>query len=73
MRNNKTNVNSSDFSFFSEGLIKTWVEILRNIFMNTSQDLPEIILILSLICTVGGRYNSLFEFILQIYLVNATI
>nr|XP_020017851.1 sodium/hydrogen exchanger 10 [Castor canadensis] len=34
-----------------------WVDFLRSMFLSTPQDLPEIILILSLICTVGAFVN----------------
>ncbi|XP_054433232.1 sodium/hydrogen exchanger 10 [Pteronotus mesoamericanus] len=35
----------------------TWVEFIRNKFISYPQDLPEIILVLSLICTIGAFLN----------------
>uniref|UniRef100_A0A5F9C6N4 Solute carrier family 9 member C1 n=1 Tax=Oryctolagus cuniculus TaxID=9986 RepID=A0A5F9C6N4_RABIT len=33
----------------------SWLELFRVLFLNNAEDLPEIILILSLICTIGGE------------------
>ncbi|XP_021065372.1 sodium/hydrogen exchanger 10 isoform X2 [Mus pahari] len=38
-------------------LTNVWLEVLKSVFLSTPQDLPEIILILSLICTVGAFLN----------------
>uniref|UniRef100_A0A8C6BDF5 Solute carrier family 9 member C1 n=1 Tax=Monodon monoceros TaxID=40151 RepID=A0A8C6BDF5_MONMO len=47
----------SNFTFLNKGFTNIWLDIFRNTFMKTSQDLPEIILILSLICTIGAFLN----------------
>ncbi|XP_007458226.1 PREDICTED: sodium/hydrogen exchanger 10 [Lipotes vexillifer] len=39
------------------GFTNIWLDFFRNTFMKTSQELPEIILILSLICTIGAFLN----------------
>lgn len=67
------NSSVSNITFLTKAVSSTWVGFLRITFMTSSEDLPEIILILSLICTVGGRCNYLFEFVLWIYLVNVAI
>nr|DAA01461.1 TPA_exp: hypothetical protein [Rattus norvegicus] len=36
-------------------LSNAWLDLLKSVFLSTPQDLPEIILILSLICTIGGE------------------
>ncbi|XP_027442901.2 sodium/hydrogen exchanger 10 isoform X5 [Zalophus californianus] len=51
------NSSLSNFTLLTKGLSSTWLEFFRSTFMTTSDDLPEIILILSLICTVGGFLN----------------
>lgn len=38
----------------------TWLEYFRSLFFSAPDDLPEIILTLSLISTIGGKYHSLF-------------
>lgn len=63
------NSSVSNFTLLTKEFSNTWLEFFRSTFMTTSEDLPEIILILSLICTVGGRCNSLY----LIYLVNVTM
>ncbi|XP_012585975.1 PREDICTED: sodium/hydrogen exchanger 10 [Condylura cristata] len=45
------------FSFLRKGLSRSWVKFFRVLFMKTSEDLPEIILILSLICAIGAFLN----------------
>jgi hypothetical protein len=40
-------------------LTNMWLELLKSVFLSTPQDLPEIILILSLICTVGGKLRPI--------------
>uniref|UniRef100_A0A8C5NXZ3 Solute carrier family 9 member C1 n=1 Tax=Jaculus jaculus TaxID=51337 RepID=A0A8C5NXZ3_JACJA len=35
----------------------TWLYLFRDVFMNTPEDLPEIILILSLVCIIGAFLN----------------
>nr|XP_051715315.1 sodium/hydrogen exchanger 10 isoform X3 [Oryctolagus cuniculus] len=35
----------------------SWLELFRVLFLNNAEDLPEIILILSLICTIGAFLN----------------
>ncbi|XP_073749337.1 solute carrier family 9 member C1 isoform X6 [Callorhinus ursinus] len=51
------NSSLSNFTLLTKELSSTWLEFFRSTFMTTSDDLPEIILILSLICTVGGFLN----------------
>uniref|UniRef100_A0A8D0XBI7 Solute carrier family 9 member C1 n=1 Tax=Sus scrofa TaxID=9823 RepID=A0A8D0XBI7_PIG len=48
---------ASNATLFKKGLTSTWQEFIRNMFMTNSKELPEIILILSLICTVGAFLN----------------
>uniref|UniRef100_A0A8C9KF68 Solute carrier family 9 member C1 n=1 Tax=Panthera tigris altaica TaxID=74533 RepID=A0A8C9KF68_PANTA len=57
--NNKMDLNSSvsNITFLPKTVSSTWVGFLRITFMTSSEDLPEIILILSLICTVGAFLN----------------
>ncbi|XP_019507774.1 PREDICTED: sodium/hydrogen exchanger 10, partial [Hipposideros armiger] len=43
--------------FLKNKLADTWVQYFRNKFINSARDLPEIILILSLVCTVGAFLN----------------
>ena len=50
----------SNFTFLNKGFTNIWLDFFRNTFMKSSQGLPEIILILSLICTIGGRCNSFY-------------
>nr|XP_048310319.1 sodium/hydrogen exchanger 10 isoform X3 [Myodes glareolus] len=38
-------------------LSSAWLDLLKSVFLSTPQDLPEIILILSLICTIGAFLN----------------
>uniref|UniRef100_A0A8C2MRJ1 Solute carrier family 9 member C1 n=1 Tax=Cricetulus griseus TaxID=10029 RepID=A0A8C2MRJ1_CRIGR len=38
-------------------LSSPWLDLLKSVFLSTPQDLPEIILILSLICTIGAFLN----------------
>ncbi|XP_059133767.1 sodium/hydrogen exchanger 10 [Peromyscus eremicus] len=38
-------------------LSNAWLDLLKSVFLSTPQDLPEIILILSLICTIGAFLN----------------
>ncbi|XP_028641074.1 sodium/hydrogen exchanger 10 isoform X1 [Grammomys surdaster] len=38
-------------------LSNAWLELLKSVFLSTPEDLPEIILILSLICTIGAFLN----------------
>lgn len=38
---------------------ETWLQYLRSFFFST-EDLPEVILTLSLISSIGGKYHSLF-------------
>ncbi|XP_057552392.1 sodium/hydrogen exchanger 10 [Hippopotamus amphibius kiboko] len=44
----------SNFTLLNKEFTSIWVDIFRNTLMNTSSELPEIILILSLICTIGA-------------------
>nr|XP_019570723.1 PREDICTED: sodium/hydrogen exchanger 10 [Rhinolophus sinicus] len=46
-----------NFTFFNKRLTDAWMDYFRNKFTNSSQDLPKIILILSLICTIGAFLN----------------
>lgn len=39
-------------------LSSAWLDLLKSVFLSTPQDLPEIILILSLICTIGGKLKK---------------
>ncbi|KAG8509542.1 Sodium/hydrogen exchanger 10, partial [Galemys pyrenaicus] len=45
------------FNFLRKGMSRSLVRFFRGLFMRTSEDLPEIILILSLICAVGAILN----------------
>ncbi|XP_058412501.1 sodium/hydrogen exchanger 10 [Diceros bicornis minor] len=48
----------SNFTFLNkEFTSSTWMEFFRSVLITNSEDLPEIILILSLICTVGAFLN----------------
>ncbi|XP_057621376.1 sodium/hydrogen exchanger 10 [Chionomys nivalis] len=38
-------------------LSSAWLDLLKSVFLSTPRDLPEIILILSLICTIGAFLN----------------
>ncbi|XP_051006304.1 sodium/hydrogen exchanger 10 [Acomys russatus] len=38
-------------------LTNAWLNLLKSVFLSTPRDLPEIILILSLICTIGAFLN----------------
>ncbi|XP_038202287.1 sodium/hydrogen exchanger 10 [Arvicola amphibius] len=38
-------------------LSSAWLDLLKSVFLSTPQDLPQIILILSLICTIGAFLN----------------
>uniref|UniRef100_A0A8C0PMW7 Solute carrier family 9 member C1 n=1 Tax=Canis lupus familiaris TaxID=9615 RepID=A0A8C0PMW7_CANLF len=49
------NYTMSNFTLLTKGFPSIWLEFLRNTFINASDDLPKIILVLSLICTVGGE------------------
>ncbi|XP_048070719.1 sodium/hydrogen exchanger 10 [Ursus arctos] len=51
------NSSVSNFTLLTKEFSNTWLEFFRSTFMTTSEDLPEIILILSLICTVGAFLN----------------
>uniref|UniRef100_A0A8C8ZNB2 Cation/H+ exchanger transmembrane domain-containing protein n=1 Tax=Prolemur simus TaxID=1328070 RepID=A0A8C8ZNB2_PROSS len=48
------NTNSSSNLTFSNKFSGSWLELLWSFFLTTPDDLPEIILIISLICTIGG-------------------
>lgn len=52
------NFSTTNYTFQSKGFGGTWVEFIKNKFNTYPQDLPEIILVLALICTIGGRCNS---------------
>uniref|UniRef100_A0A8C0RRW3 Solute carrier family 9 member C1 n=1 Tax=Canis lupus familiaris TaxID=9615 RepID=A0A8C0RRW3_CANLF len=51
------NYTMSNFTLLTKGFPSIWLEFLRNTFINASDDLPKIILVLSLICTVGAFLN----------------
>ncbi|XP_047729890.1 sodium/hydrogen exchanger 10 isoform X2 [Prionailurus viverrinus] len=51
------NSSVSNITFLTKTVSSTWLGFLRITFMTSSEDLPEIILILSLICTVGAFLN----------------
>ncbi|XP_047580602.1 sodium/hydrogen exchanger 10 isoform X4 [Lutra lutra] len=51
------NSSLSNFTLLTRGFSNTWQEFFTSTFMTTSEDLPEIILILSLVCTVGAFLN----------------
>uniref|UniRef100_A0A8C0C8V1 Solute carrier family 9 member C1 n=1 Tax=Balaenoptera musculus TaxID=9771 RepID=A0A8C0C8V1_BALMU len=57
MRNHRMNGLVSNFTFLNKGFTNIWLDFFRNTFMKSSQELPEIILILSLICTIGAFLN----------------
>uniref|UniRef100_A0A8C3X6Y2 Solute carrier family 9 member C1 n=1 Tax=Catagonus wagneri TaxID=51154 RepID=A0A8C3X6Y2_9CETA len=48
---------ASNATVFKKGFTSTWKEFIRNKFMRNSEELPEIILILPLVCTVGAFLN----------------
>ncbi|XP_062968566.1 sodium/hydrogen exchanger 10 [Cynocephalus volans] len=50
---NQTISNFTNHNSFSS----SWLEFIRNLFLSSPQDLPEIILILSLIATIGAFLN----------------
>lgn len=50
----------SNLSFLNKGSTGPWMDLFRTGIENQSEGLPEIILILSLICTVGGRCKFLY-------------
>ncbi|XP_036912642.1 sodium/hydrogen exchanger 10 [Sturnira hondurensis] len=49
--------NIYNFTYANKGFAGTWVEFLRNKFIQYPDDLPEIILIIPLICTIGAFLN----------------
>nr|KAF6476268.1 solute carrier family 9 member C1 [Rousettus aegyptiacus] len=51
------NSNSSIYHFVHKRLSGNWVEYFRNKLINYPPDLPEIILVMSLICTIGAFLN----------------
>ncbi|XP_032708080.1 sodium/hydrogen exchanger 10 isoform X3 [Lontra canadensis] len=51
------NSSHSNFTLLTRGFSNTWQEFFTSTFMTASEDLPEIILILSLVCTVGAFLN----------------
>ncbi|XP_045041724.2 solute carrier family 9 member C1 [Desmodus rotundus] len=51
------NSNTYNFTYLNKGITGTWVEFIRNKFIHYPQDLPEIILIVPLICTIGAFLN----------------
>nr|XP_010969234.2 sodium/hydrogen exchanger 10 [Camelus bactrianus] len=51
------NSSGSDLDFLDKRFTSGWLKFFRTVFMKSSEDLPEIILILSLICTVGAFLN----------------
>lgn len=59
VRTNRMNMNSSINSYSAQSKIftSTWAEFFKNKISSYPQDLPEIILLLALICTIGGRCN----------------
>uniref|UniRef100_A0A8D0MK71 Solute carrier family 9 member C1 n=1 Tax=Sus scrofa TaxID=9823 RepID=A0A8D0MK71_PIG len=66
---------ASNATLFKKGLTSTWQEFIRNMFMTNSKELPEIILILSLICTVGGEIvgmSGIFTLAIMGLLLNST-
>ena len=50
----------SNLTFHRKEFTDEWLEVFRHSFLETSQELPKIILILSLICMIGGRCNSVY-------------
>ena len=50
----------SNLTFLRKEFTDEWLEVFRHSFLETSQELPKIILILSLICMIGGRCNSFY-------------
>ncbi|XP_045421718.1 sodium/hydrogen exchanger 10 [Lemur catta] len=52
------NTNSSSNLTFSNKFSGSWLELLWSFFLTTPDDLPEIILIISLICTIGAFWNQ---------------
>ncbi|KAF6121817.1 solute carrier family 9 member C1 [Phyllostomus discolor] len=51
------NSNIDNFTHINKGFTGTWVEFIRIKFTRYPQDLPEIILIIPLICTIGAFLN----------------
>lgn len=54
------NTSNYNFTFQNKGFSGSWAEFVKNKVSSYPKDLPEIILILALICTIGGRCNSLY-------------
>ena len=50
----------SNFTSFQKRFTDEWMEVFRHSFLQTSQELPKVILILSLICIIGGGCNSFY-------------
>ncbi|XP_036204432.1 sodium/hydrogen exchanger 10 [Myotis myotis] len=61
------NFSTTNYTFQNKGFGGTWVEFVKNKFSTYPQDLPEIILILALICTIGAILNlHLKDFIIPL-------
>nr|XP_025139761.1 sodium/hydrogen exchanger 10 isoform X3 [Bubalus bubalis] len=48
----------SNLTFLRKEFTDEWLEVFRHSFLETSQELPKIILILSLICMIGALLNQ---------------
>uniref|UniRef100_G1PGX8 Solute carrier family 9 member C1 n=1 Tax=Myotis lucifugus TaxID=59463 RepID=G1PGX8_MYOLU len=61
------NLSTTNYTFHNKGFSGSWVEFVKNKFNTYPQDLPEIILILALICTIGAILNlHLKDFIIPL-------
>ncbi|CAN0417174.1 unnamed protein product [Rangifer tarandus platyrhynchus] len=58
VRNHRMDGQISNFTSFRKGFTDEWMEVFRHSFLKTSQELPKIILILSLICIIGAFLNQ---------------
>ncbi|XP_070311000.1 solute carrier family 9 member C1 isoform X4 [Odocoileus virginianus] len=58
VRNHRMEDQISNFTSFRKGFTDEWMEVFRHSFLKTSQELPKIILILSLICIIGAFLNQ---------------
>ncbi|XP_076974522.1 solute carrier family 9 member C1 isoform X3 [Tamandua tetradactyla] len=47
----------ANITFPNKRISGTWVEFLKNVFLSAPKDLPEVVLILSLICVIGAFLN----------------
>lgn len=60
VRNHRMDGQISNLTYLRKDFTDEWLEVFRRSFLQTSQELPKIIIILSLICMIGGRCNSFY-------------